>query len=883
MISASEIRRSFLEFFSRREHQVLPSSPLIPKDDPSLLFTNAGMVQFKKVFLGQEKRGYKRAVTAQKCLRVGGKHNDLENVGRTARHHTFFEMLGNFSFGDYFKEEAIRLAWEYLTQEVGLPATKLYASVYLDDDEAYAIWRDVIGLPQERIYRLGEEENFWSMGDTGPCGPCSEILIDQGQQMACGPDCEIGVCECDRYLELWNLVFMQYDRDENGQMTPLPHPSIDTGMGLERIAAVCQGVYSNFDTDLFSGLIQSMAYKAQVQYGKDSDIDVALRVIADHSRAVGFMIADGILPSNEGRGYVLRRLIRRAFRFGRFLGLEEPFMYQICGQLVSEMGQAYPELLQTGEFMTKVVQQEEENFSRTLDKGLEILDQELARLRTEGEDQVPGQLVFKLYDTFGFPVDIVRDVAEKQGFAVDEHGFEQLMQEQRQRSKATWAGSGEVDLAGEFASYLEAGWQTEFLGYETLQCSSRIVALLDMQGNSLTQAEEGDQVFVLTARTPFYGESGGQVGDQGRMLADTGLAEVVQTLKPAQSFIVHQIRVLQGEFKQDQEVNLKVDEGLRMACARNHTCTHLLHAALRKILGQHVQQSGSLVSPQRLRFDFTHISALELEQLQQIEDEVNRAIFADLEVQTREMAFAQAQAEEAVGLFQEKYADQVRVVEVPGVSKELCGGTHLQKTGQAGVFCILSEAGVASGVRRIEAATAWNALEHFRTQKGILQEACQAMKTQPESLARRVLELKQEARRLQEELKDLQSRQSMVGEGSLLDKKQEINGISAVATRVSLPGNSGMDGLRKIMDDLRTKMPRGAALLASENQGKALLLLYVSEDLHSRFTAPELIREAAKEVGGSGGGRPDLAQAGGSNPAGIESALQKFRQLLQEK
>ncbi|MFW5993244.1 MAG: alanine--tRNA ligase, partial [Desulfohalobiaceae bacterium] len=656
MISASEIRRSFLEFFSRREHQVLPSSPLIPKDDPSLLFTNAGMVQFKKVFLGQEKRGYKRAVTAQKCLRVGGKHNDLENVGRTARHHTFFEMLGNFSFGDYFKEEAIRLGWEYLTQEVGLPATKLYASVYLDDDEAYAIWRDVIGLPQERIYRLGEEENFWSMGDTGPCGPCSEILIDQGQQMACGPDCEIGVCECDRYLELWNLVFMQYDRDENGQMTPLPHPSIDTGMGLERIAAVCQGVYSNFDTDLFSGLIQSMAYKAQVQYGKDSDIDVALRVIADHSRAVGFMIADGILPSNEGRGYVLRRLIRRAFRFGRFLGLEEPFMYQICGQLVSEMGQAYPELLQTGEFMTKVVQQEEENFSRTLDKGLEILDQELARLRTEAENQVPGQLVFKLYDTFGFPVDIVRDVAEKQGFAVDEHGFEQLMQKQRQRSKATWAGSGEVDLAGEFASYLEAGWQTEFLGYETLQCSSRIVALLDMQGNSLTQAEEGDQVFVLTARTPFYGESGGQVGDQGRMLADTGLAEVVQTLKPAQSFIVHQIRVLQGDFKQDQEVNLKVDEGLRMACARNHTCTHLLHAALRKILGQHVQQSGSLVSPQRLRFDFTHISALEPEQLQQIEDEVNRAIFTDLEVQTREMAFAQAQAEEAVGLFQEKYA-----------------------------------------------------------------------------------------------------------------------------------------------------------------------------------------------------------------------------------
>jgi alanyl-tRNA synthetase len=872
-----------LDFFSRREHQVLPSSPLIPKDDPSLLFTNAGMVQFKKVFLGQDKRGYKRAVTAQKCLRVGGKHNDLENVGRTARHHTFFEMLGNFSFADYFKEEAIRLAWEYLTQELGLPVSKLYASVFKDDEEAYAIWRDQIGLPQERIYRLDEKENFWSMGDTGPCGPCSELLIDQGQQMSCGPDCEIGVCECDRFLELWNLVFMQYDRDESGEMKPLPHPSIDTGMGLERIAAICQGVYSNFDTDLFSGLIQSMAYKAQVQYGQNPETDVALRVIADHSRAVSFMIADGILPSNEGRGYVLRRLIRRAFRFGSFLGLEEPFLYQVCGQLVGEMGQAYPELVQTEDFLTKVVQQEEENFGRTLDKGLEILDQELSRLKSSGQDQVPGEVVFKLYDTFGFPVDIVRDVAEKQGFAVDESGFQQLMQEQRQRSKATWAGSGEVDLAGEFADYLEAGWQTEFLGYETLQCSSRVVALLDLEGNTLTQAQAGQEVYVLTARTPFYGESGGQVGDQGRMLADTGLAEVVQTLKPAQSFIVHQARILQGEFMQDQEVNLRVDEGQRMACARNHTCTHLLHAALRKVLGQHVQQSGSLVSPTRLRFDFTHISALGPEELQEIEDRVNQAIFVDQEVQTREMDFAQAQAEEALGLFQEKYADQVRVVEVPGVSKELCGGTHLQRTGQAGVFCILSEAGVASGVRRIEAATAWNALEHFRKQREALQQACQALKTQPESLAHRVQEQKQEVKRLQEEIKELQSKQSMAGGGSILDQQKEINGIPAVATRVSLPGNSDMDGLRKIMDDLRTKMPQGAALLGSENQGKALLLLYISSDLHHKFTAPELIREVAKEVGGSGGGRPDLAQAGGSDPAGIESALQRFKELLQQK
>ncbi len=883
MSSASEIRRSFLDFFARHQHQVLPSSPLIPRDDPSLLFTNAGMVQFKKVFQGLEKRGYQRAVTAQKCLRVGGKHNDLENVGRTARHHTFFEMLGNFSFGDYFKDEAIRLAWEYLTQELNLPENKLYVSVFRDDDQAFAIWRDKIGLPEKRIYRLGEKDNFWSMGETGPCGPCSEILIDQGQQMACGPDCEIGVCECDRYLELWNLVFMQFNRDENGDLTSLPRPSIDTGMGLERMAAVCQGVYSNFDTDLFSGLIQSMAYKAQVQYGADPEIDVALRLIADHSRAVCFMIADGILPANEGRGYVLRRLIRRAYRFGRFLGLGELFLHQICGQLVGEMGQAYPELPQTGEFMTKVVQQEEENFSNTLDKGLELLDQELDRLQAAGQDTIPGSVVFKLYDTFGFPVDIVRDIAQKQNFTVDEPGFEQLMQEQRRRSKATWAGSGEVDLAGEFASYLEAGWQTEFLGYEHLQCSSRIVALLDLEGNKLLETRAGDQVYVLTARTPFYGESGGQAGDQGQMLSDTGLADIVQTLKPAKSFIVHKAKILQGELKQDQEVNLKVDEGQRIASARNHTCTHLLHAALRKVLGRHVQQSGSLVSAQRLRFDFTHISPLESWELQEIENEVNRVIFADLEVQTREMSFAQAQEEGALGLFQEKYSDQVRVVEVPSVSRELCGGTHLERTGQAGVFCILSEAGVAAGIRRIEGATAWKVLEHFRSEQSLLQEACQSLKTRPEHLVSRVKDLKQEMKILQEEKKQLQARQGTTAQGSILDQLQEIQGIPVLASRMELPGNSGMEGLRKIMDDLRSKMPKGTALLAAEHQEKAILLLFVSPDLHSRFTAPELIREVAQEVGGSGGGRPDLAQAGGPDPEGIEQALERFKTLVGQK
>ncbi len=883
MTTAAEIRKSFLDFFARNGHQIVPSSPLVPKDDPSLLFTNAGMVQFKKVFLGQEKRPYNRATTSQKCLRVGGKHNDLENVGRTARHHTFFEMLGNFSFGDYFKEEAIRLGWEYLTQELGLPKNRLYCTVYLDDDEAADLWRKVAGIPPERLYRLGEKDNFWSMGDTGPCGPCSEILIDQGEHMACGPDCEIGVCECDRYLEIWNLVFMQFNRDESGEMTPLPKPSIDTGMGLERVAAVCQGVYSNFDTDLFSGLIQSMSYKAGVEYKTDPDVDIALRVIADHCRAIPFMIADGILPSNEGRGYVLRRLIRRAYRFGSFLGLEGPFLFEVCGQLVGEMGEAYPELINSNEFMTKVVLQEEENFGKTLDKGLGLLEEELAGLKKAGLDAVPGEVVFKLYDTFGFPVDIVKDVAEKQGFQVDEQGFEHLMQAQRERSKAAWAGSGEIDLAGEFAPLLESGMRTEFLGYSTLQASSRIVSILTTSGQAIAEASEGQKIYVLTARTPFYGESGGQVGDQGRILSDTGMARVTETLKPASEFIVHMAEVIQGTLYRDQEVNLNVEEGQRVATARNHTCTHLLHAALRNVLGSHVKQAGSLVTPERLRFDFTHINPLSREELERIEDQVNQNILADIPLECTVMPFAQAKEEQAVGLFEEKYADEVRVVEIPEVSKELCGGTHLSSTGKAGMFTIISETGVAAGVRRIEAATGWNAMRLFRRDKAVLESLSNALKTQPDKLVDRVEELQDQLKRAVRDKEELQKSRVFSNARSLLDQAETIAGVDIVTSRLDLPAGAGMKELRSMMDDLRSRMQKGIIFLAAENEGKVMLLLFVSPDLHERFTAPELIKEVAAEVGGSGGGRPDLAQAGGSRPEGVAQALKKIKELIASK
>lgn len=886
MLTASEIRRRFLDYFVKNMHTEVASSSLIPRDDPSLLFTNAGMVQFKKVFLGQEKRSYVRATTAQKCLRVGGKHNDLDNVGRTARHHTFFEMLGNFSFGDYFKEDAIRFAWGFITEELKLPKDKLYITIYKDDEEAFELWQKVAGVDPSRIYRLGEKDNFWSMGDTGPCGPCSEIHVDQGADMACGPNCGIGTCDCDRFLEIWNLVFMQYDQLPSGERLPLPRPSIDTGMGLERIAAVCQGVRSNYDSDLFQTFISHMAELAGVRYGADPETDTSLRVIADHSRAITFMVADGILPSNEGRGYVLRRLIRRAFRFGRLIGMQAPFLYKTALKVVDVMGDQYPELKERADFMARVTREEEERFSATLDKGLAMLEAEMSELRASAGEApaISGELAFKLYDTFGFPLDIVNDIADKRGFSVDEAGFNACMLEQKRRARAAWKGSGEKDLATRFQTLLKDGLKTEFFGYNELSGVGRIVALLDEDALPLEAdggLTTGSKGYIVTDRTPFYGASGGQSGDTGVIAAPAGAAEVTDTLKPAPDLVVHQITVDSGTILPDQEVTLTVTESHRIATARNHTCTHLLHAALRRHLGEHVHQAGSLVTPDRLRFDFTHIAPLTPEELSAVEHDVNKAIMSDYPLNVRLMDQDAAKSEGAMALFGEKYGKTVRVVSIGDgehrESVELCGGTHLSSTGQAGSFAILTETGIAAGVRRIEAVTGWNTLNVLQAARTELAQAAAILKTHPGEVAAKAEALGKENRALRKELEKASS-QAASGQGrDLFSEAEAIGGVKVLAAK--LPPVS-IKNLREVMDDVRSKLPSGVACLVAPDMDKpekVNLLLYVSKDLHGRFTAPTLIKDVAAPIAGSGGGRPDQAQAGGSRPEGMDEALAVLR------
>ncbi|MBU1230395.1 MAG: alanine--tRNA ligase [Proteobacteria bacterium] len=877
-MNAAEIRSRFLKYFEQNGHTVVESSTLVPKDDPSLLFTNAGMVQFKKCFLGQEKRPYSRACTSQKCLRVGGKHNDLENVGRTARHHTFFEMLGNFSFGDYFKADAIRLAWDFITKEIKLPKEHLYVSIYKDDDEAGELWQSVAGIAPERIYRLGDKDNFWSMGDTGPCGPCSEIYVDQGADMACGPDCGIGKCDCDRYLEIWNLVFMQFDQAADGTRTPLPRPSIDTGMGLERIAAVSQGKRSNFETDLFRPLISFVADKAKVRYRADKEVDTALQVIADHSRSIAFLITDQILPSNEGRGYVLRRLIRRAFRFGRLMGLTEPFLHESARQVVNQMRDAYPEMLSNQEFMARVIREEEERFSQTLDKGLVILEDEIARLKELGETRISGEFAFKLYDTFGFPLDIVNDVAEKQGVSVDEPGFTACMKEQKVRAKSAWKGSGEKDVASMFQGLLEAGVKTRFSGNARLEDEGRINALLDDEGEPVESLAQGQGGWLVTASTPFYGESGGQEGDLGEVSTATGGADVLETLKPAGDLTVHKIFVNEGELTPGQTASLTVNARSRMATSRNHTATHLLHAALRQVLGAHVKQSGSLVGPERLRFDFTHIAPLTPSEIARVEQIVNRAILDNIPVGRDLVSQKEAVARGAMALFGEKYGDTVCLVEVPGVSMELCGGTHLTNTGQAGSFAILSETGVAAGIRRIEAATGWNALNHLQTLRQEMAEVQGVLKARPDEVAARAKALSAQVKTLQKDLERLQTKLASGEGGTRMAEVEDIGGVKVLAVKAE---TASIKSLREQMDALRSKLPSGVAcIVAPTEDGKVAVLLAVSKDLHAKFTAPQLIKDVAALVGGSGGGRPDMAQAGGTDAGGMDKALAKLKELV---
>jgi len=863
-VGSTELRSRFLEYFRRQGHTVVASSSLVPGNDPTLLFTNAGMVQFKDVFLGNDARPYVRAATSQRCVRAGGKHNDLENVGYTARHHTFFEMLGNFSFGDYFKRDAIRFAWEFVTGELGIPKDRLWVTVYETDDEAFDLWLSEAGVPRERIARLGAASNFWAMGDTGPCGPCSEIFYDHGPSIPGGPPGSPDE-DGDRYVEIWNLVFMQYQRAPDGVLTPLPKPSVDTGMGLERISAVMQGVHSNYDIDLFKGLIAAAARAT----GATDLASPSLRVIADHIRACSFLIVDGVVPSNEGRGYVLRRIIRRAIRHGYKLGQSQPFFHTLVEVLVREMGAAYPELVAGADNVRRVLLQEEARFAETLAAGMTLLEAAIGALGTSRT--IPGAAVFKLYDTYGFPVDLTADIARERGLGIDESGFEAAMEEQRERGRA--ASRFGVDLSG--AVQIDA--HTAFTGYDTLEGESAVVALIDSTGAQVGRLAQGAHGRVVLERTPFYAEGGGQVGDTGTLAGANGDFEVEGTQKLREAH-AHAGLVTRGEIKVGDRLRTAVDAGRRAATARNHSATHLLHAALRKILGPHVQQKGSLVEPERLRFDFSHGAPVTAEELEKIEALVNAEIIANLEAGTRTMAYDAAVAAGAVALFGEKYGDTVRVLNFGTFSTELCGGTHVRRTGDIGLLKITGEGGVAAGIRRIEAVTGTGALAYLNLGEHYLAEIGRMVRGGREEAVAKVGALIERARRLEKELEQANARLA-TGQGTdLAAAAREVRGVKVVATRVD-----GLDAkaLRAAVDQLKDKLKRAVIVLGSaDGSGKVTLVAGVTPDLTQHVKAGELVAAAAAKVGGKGGGRPDFAQAGGSHAAGLAEALALVEPLV---
>jgi alanyl-tRNA synthetase len=855
MKSSAELRASFLDFFAAQGHQVVPSSPLVPANDPTLLFTNAGMVQFKDVFLGHDKRPYQRATSTQRCVRAGGKHNDLENVGYTARHHTFFEMLGNFSFGDYFKHSAILYAWEYLTQVLAIPPERLWVTVFQDDDEAAAIWLDEIGVDPARFSRCGEKDNFWSMGDTGPCGPCSEIFYDHGPQVPGGPPGSPDA-DGDRYIEIWNLVFMQFDRDASGKLTPLPKPSVDTGMGLERLAAVMQGVHSNYEIDLFAKLIDAAV---QVTGAQDRE-SKALRVIADHIRSAAFLVVDGVTPGNEGRGYVLRRIIRRAIRHGYHLGQEQPFFHKLVAPLAAEMGTAFPELPKAQERVAHVLKLEEERFAETLEQGMRILEQAIAGL--EG-DIIPGETVFKLYDTYGFPVDLTADIARERGLTLDTAGFDREMGRQKERARAAsqfGAGPGAA---------LRLEGETGFTGYEHLDGHAQVVGLYRDEA-AVEILKVGEEGLVVLDTTPFYAESGGQVGDRGWLTGDQVRLTVLNTQKLGGDVFGHVCRVEEGEVSIGKHLDAQVDADRRQATALNHSATHLMHAALRQILGDHVQQKGSLVDPERLRFDFSHFEPVSRDQLLAIERLVNREIRENHPVETRVMTLEDAKATGAIALFGEKYADRVRVLRMGDFSTELCGGTHAQAVGDIGLFKILSEGGVASGVRRIEATTGAQALAVVEADEERLLRLASLVKGSREDLDDKVAALLERAKRLEKELADLKAKAASAAGQDLAAQAEEIGGVKVLAARLD---GADAKALRDALDRLKDKLGSAVILLAAETEGKVSLIAGVTKDLTDRFKAGDLIREAAAKVGGKGGGRPDMAQAGGTDPASLPAAL----------
>jgi len=878
MIQAGrEIRESFLRFFEGKGHTRVSSSSLIPKDDPTLLFTNAGMVQFKNAFLGLEDRGYSRAASCQKCARAGGKHNDLENVGFTARHHTFFEMLGNFSFGDYFKSEAIAWAWEYLTEVMKLPKERLWATVYQDDDEAYRIWHDEMHVPAERIVRLGEKSNFWMMGETGPCGPCSEIIYDQGEGTGCGrADCHIE-CGCDRYLEVWNLVFTQYNRDEAGKLIPLPKPNIDTGMGLERLTAVVQGVKSNYDTDLFAPILAAISRTANKPYGNKGEDDVSIRVIADHARSVTFLIGDGILPSNEGRGYVLRRILRRAARHGKLLGMNRPFLHEISAVVIEVMKDAYPDLLDKESYITKVILNEEQRFMETLDAGLKILQEEVTLLKAAGKAVIPGDIVFRLYDTFGFPTDLTADIVRQDGLTLDEDGFQRAMEIQKEKARESWKGSGEEAVSALYQQLPSQGVTTVFLGYEGVcEAPSQVTALLhnDQLVEQLGEGEEGE---IIVAETPFYGEIGGQVGDTGTIEGRDFLFEVLDTRRPLDNLISHIGRVRKGQVQKGDSVTLLVVEDKRRATEANHSATHLLQAAMKTVLGNHIKQSGSLVNAERLRFDFTHFSKIEDDELEKIENLANTVIRRNVPVVTQVLPIEEAMKTGATAVFDEKYGERVRVVQMGDFSMELCGGTHIQRTGDIGFIKIVHESAIAAGVRRIEAVTGREAVNHARQVETELKKAANLLKATPSELSDRVAKLLKNQKELEKELEMFKSRLAAKDSADLLSQAREIKGIKVLTAAVNAPDAKT---LRDFGDKLRDRLHSGIILIGSKAEGKAMLLCLVTKDLTDRYSAGNIIREIAPVVGGKGGGRPDMAQAGGPNPENLGKALKRLEEMI---
>ena len=863
-MTSAEIREAFLAFFATKGHHRVPSASLIPGNDPTLLFTNAGMVPFKDVFLGDEQRDYSRATSSQRCLRAGGKHNDLENVGYTARHHTFFEMLGNFSFGDYFKREAIQYAWEFLTEELKLPKEKLWVTVFTEDDEAYDIWAKEIGVPTDRISRIGAKDNFWAMGDTGPCGPCSEIFYDHGEEVWGGPP---GTSEedGDRYIEIWNLVFMQYNRQADGTLLPLPKPSVDTGMGLERIAAVLQHVHSNYEIDLFQALISDAAKII----GTDDLDNKSLRVIADHIRSCSFLIADGVQPSNEGRGYVLRRIIRRAVRHGSMLGANGTFFHKLVASLVAQMGAAYPELGDKQKVIEQALQREEEQFGKTLERGLSILNDALASL--EGK-VLPGELVFKLYDTYGFPMDLTADMAREQGLTIDEEGFNEAMEAQRQRAQQ--ASNFGVD----YNQRLKSNQKSEFSGYTETAGESTIVEIF-VDGEAVAELGAGSKGIVVLSRTPFYAESGGQIGDTGKLVANGGefIVEDTQYIGKAIAHHGHAATAL----KVGDKVAAHVNAERRQAVKRNHSATHLLHAALRNLLGEHVTQKGSLVTAERLRFDFSHFEAVSAQQLDAIERQVNEEIFKNHIVKAAVMPIEQAKQQGAMALFGEKYDDDVRVLTMGDFSMELCGGTHVNQTGDIGMFRIVSEAGIASGVRRIEAVTGAGAVQYTQQQQQQLRQAASMLKTDIMHVSERLQQQIDRSRQLERTIDELNQKIASQAGSDLVSDALEINGVKVVLAEVN---NVEAKALRNMVDDLKNQLQSGVVVLGLAADGKVSLIVGVTKDLTDRVKAGEVVNVAAAEVGGKGGGRPDLAQAGGSEVNNLSKALvvakQKIESLL---